>query len=57
LAQLTADITLDHRAAEESVHEQWHDCASYACEIACALYWSQWRSQQARQAQAAEAQP
>jgi hypothetical protein len=43
---VTADIVLTHLPVPG--HPEWEDAALYAGEVACALYWSQWRMQQAR---------
>lgn len=39
----TVDMELRH--PEDSPVKEWRDALVYACEVACALYWSQWRSQ------------
>ena len=41
-------IDMDLRHPEQPTHPEWKDALVYACEVACALYRSQWRSQQAR---------
>lgn len=38
-------VDMDLRDPEETSVEQWRDSLAYAAEVACALYWSQWRSQ------------
>lgn len=42
---LTALVDVQHVA--EPALKDWNDPAMYAGEVACALYWSQWRHQQA----------
>lgn len=48
---ISAEIEVRHH--EVPGHPQWNDPALYAGEVACALYWSQWRMQQARKLKAA----
>jgi hypothetical protein len=43
-------VDMDLRHQQDTQVEQWRNAMSYVCEVASALYWSQWRSQLAAKA-------